>query len=486
MTAEPITHMQAVAALVAAAPPGQADLSEADLEALRAATARLVSVSGGQGLEEMNRFLATFTRGIAVDQDRLRIAHAGRVVVVTGGTGCIGSEVVRQILALGPRRVISISRGLQTAWPRFPGVEYVNLDIRDGQAVLELIRDCAPDIVYHLAAQHDPGLAEREVQRTLSTNVTGTVNIVQACRLVPGVRLACASTGKALRPFTRDIYCASKKITEWVLGEAAAHAGLSVSAVRFTHVVNNSIILRRLQDWTAAGTTIRLHDLEAVFYLQSATEAAQLLMSSVLDAVPGRLAVAAIRDLGWPVSLLDLAVGAVATQPTDSALYWCGIEAGYEKAQYPGLYDPKVSGSLSPLFNGLESHTVQGSSASTDIDVYQSSVAYDIGVARAIDEIGAGAVSGTDAADLRDLVADCGWAMLRCFLARVPRDGLVRHLEVLDGQPIDSFSADDLRIRSMVVGEHTQRAYHPGVATHFEPEAHGPGRRARSGVLSSR
>ncbi len=450
----PTTQAQAVADLLDAAPPGQGKLSDRSVRALRVATARLVDADGSAGREEYARFLAISSRSIAVDQAHLRQVHVGRVVLITGGTGCIGSEVVQQVCGLAPARVISVSRGLQTGWPRYAGVEYVELDIRDCEALAELVRRERPDIVYHLAAQHDPGLAEVEVERTLSTNVGGTINVVEACKLLPTVRLACASTGKALRPFSRDIYCASKKMAEWVLGEAAALTSMRISAVRFTHVVNNSIILQRLQDWTATGETVRLHSLDTMFYLQSAREAAQLLMSSVLDAGPGRLAVGAIRDLGWPVSLLDLSVGMVAAHPTASAIYCCGTEAGYESAPYPGLYDPKVSGLISPLFNALEALSVSGSSSSDDIDVLHSSVRSHPQIRRLIRETVNHATAGATAGTLREQVAHCGWAMLAAFLAQVRPEVISRHVTMLGGKSQAAFSADDLTTQAMV---HKQR-----------------------------
>lgn len=455
MTA-PTTQAQAVAALLDAAPPGQGQLSNRSVRALRAATARLVDADGGAGREEYARFLAISARSIAVDEARLRQVHVGRVVLITGGTGCIGSEVVRQVCGLAPARIISISRGLETSWPRYAGVEYVQLDIRNCEALAELVRRERPDIVYHLAAQHDPGLAEVEVERTLSTNVGGTINVVEACKLLPAVRLACASTGKALRPFSRDIYCASKKMAEWVMGEAAALTSMRISAVRFTHVVNNSIILQRLQDWTAAGETVRLHSLNTMFYLQSAREAAQLLMSSVLGAAPGRLAVGAIRDLGWPVSLLDLSLGMVAAQPTASAIYCCGTEAGYESAPYPGLYDPKVSGLISPLFNALEAFSVWGSSSSDAIDVLHASVRPDPQIRRLIRETVNHATAGATAGMLREQVAQCGWEMLAAFLAQVRPEVISRHVTMLGGKSQAAFSADDLTTRAMVKNQQHQ------------------------------
>lgn len=446
-----------LAAVVAAAPPGLAVLTSGQRRALSHATGSLLERDGAAASAELTRFTHTATRGIAVNDRELRKVHAGRVVLVTGGTGCIGSELIRQLSALEPRRIVSVSRGVETRWARSPKVEYVHLDIRDATSLRRLVRDVQPDIVYHLAAQHDPGLAEIEVSRTLTTNVMGTINVIAACRQVGGLRLACASTGKALRPFTRDIYCASKKMNEWLFARASNEDDLKVSAVRFTHVVDNSIILDRLLSWVALGEPVRLHDLNAMFYMQSAREAAQLLTSSVLDATPAGLALTAIRDLGWPVALLDLALGVLQGGPRSSPLYVCGVEAGYEKAPYPGLYDPAVSGDVSPLFNAIEAGSAQQACSSADVDVYIPQAMVDLQLEQAITDIGTQAAAQLSDAELRNAVVECGWGMLTDFLKGMNSSVLSRHVSILESRPPTAFSSDDRIVRSKVLLEHKHR-----------------------------
>src|SRR5436189_2168974 len=84
-----------------------------------------------------------------------------------------------------------------------------------------------------------------------------------------------ASTGKALRPYSPEVYAASKRAAEWIMSAAAARAGARTrySAARFTHVVNNSLVYQRLLDWSADGV-MRLHGADIFFYAQSALESA--------------------------------------------------------------------------------------------------------------------------------------------------------------------------------------------------------------------
>ena len=253
---------------------------------------------------------------------------------MTGGTGCIGSTLMAQLGRLGPSRLVSVSRGATSAGPRLPGAEYLQADIRDRQRLDETIRAIRPDVVFHVAAQRNPGLAESEVHRTVTTNVLGTRNVLAVAADAGVPQVVCASTGKALRPYSPDVYAASKRAAEWVASTSSA-GDMRISAGRFTHVVDNSIIVQRLHQW-AEGGIVRLHSTEIAFYIQSALESAQLLLIAGLGAVRGAFRVHAITDLGWPVGLLDLAVGVLAAAKSETPIYISGYDRGYEEIPFPG------------------------------------------------------------------------------------------------------------------------------------------------------
>ena len=211
--------------------------------------------------------------------------------------------------------------------------------------------------MFHVAAQRNPGLAEIEVHRTVSTNVLGTRNVLAVAADAGVPQVVCASTGKALRPYSPDVYAASKRAAEWVGSTASSAGDMRCSAARFTHVVDNSIIVQRLHEW-AGGGIVRLHSTEIAFYIQSALESAQLLLIAGLGAARGALRVHAITDLGWPVSLLDLAVGVLAAARSATPIYISGYDRGYEEIPFPGLYDPATAGEVSPLLNAFEAARV--------------------------------------------------------------------------------------------------------------------------------
>ena len=148
--------------------------------------------------------------------------------------------------------------------------------------------------------------------RTVATNVFGTRNVLQAAVRTGTGTVVCASTGKALRPYSPDVYAASKRIGEWILARAAATSETRLAASAL-HARGGQLDHRRpAARLVREGQPIRLHSAEIGFYIQSALESAQLLLCGLIDATPGALRLNALRDLDWPASLLEVALGAVA------------------------------------------------------------------------------------------------------------------------------------------------------------------------------
>jgi hypothetical protein len=189
-----------------------------------------------------------------------------------------------------------------------------------------------------------------------------------------------------------------------------------------------------------------LHGPNISFYLQSAREAAQLLMCAGTDATPGQLRLGAIRDLGWPIELTELALGWLSRCDHKAPIYFSGFEAGYEDIPYPGLYDPRLSGDRSPLLNGFEVASATGSAHSPDVDLCTIEPRTSPGVKALIMALGQQAASGADPGVLRGLLRACGWRMLEDGLESVPTAVLARHLEFVGSIPAARFGKDDLQV----------------------------------------
>ncbi|HUC26835.1 MAG TPA: NAD-dependent epimerase/dehydratase family protein, partial [Streptosporangiaceae bacterium] len=437
---------QIVSAMQEAAPAGRPVLADAAVAELRALT-QVLMIERADAIEELARFHAIRERRIELPESALAGWLRDRTVLVTGGTGCIGSTLMGQIARLGPRWLVSVSRGQTVGWPRHPEADYHHADVACRASLDAVFAAVRPDVVFHLAAQRDPGLAERASHLTISTNVLGTRNVVQACERHGVAELSYASSGKALRPYSREVYTAAKRACEWILAEAAARTEVRITASRFTHVVDNSIVYDKLLGWARSGV-VRLHDWQTLFYAQSALESAELLLTAGLRAQPGGLRVYAIRDLGWPVSLLDLAIGTLLQVGSDSPIYFSGHDPGYERVPFPGLYDPDTAGESSPLLNAFEA-TAAEHDAQLGIDACP--VRFDhsrapAGLLAMVEQICAAAVGPEP---VRAALDKLSWHVLDAALAALPQQVLSR-IELLTAPHEGQLSRDHARMLGMI------------------------------------
>jgi hypothetical protein len=419
-----LTAPEIVALMRQAVPPGRESLDDASLTRLQELTRALLEAKP-DAQQEYARFLAISERALPLPDDELDAWLRGKTVVVVGGTGCIGSKLMQQVEIRCPKRLVSVGRGITDRYPRLPSSHYVQADIRDRQRLTTVLGEVQPDVVFHVAAQRDPGLAEQEVHRTLSTNVLGTENVIKVAAELGVPQVVCASTGKALRPYSPDVYTASKRVAEWLVAAAAGNSSTTTySTARFTHVVDNSIIHGRLLDWCQGGV-IRLHSADIGFYGESALESAQLLLAAGLGARPGELRVHAITDLGWPVTLLDVTLGVLARTGSATPIYVSGYDRGYEPIPFPGLYDPLTAGEVSPLLSAFEAARAEPMPGAM-VDAFPLAVTPGPGLDRRLQELD-GACRGTqDPAVLRPALDELSWALLDATLSAVDQPVLAR------------------------------------------------------------
>lgn len=407
----------------AVAPAGQSGLDQAVLQRLGELTQGLIAVKEGAA-EEHARFLGIGQRGLCLPEAQMSAWLSGASVLVTGGTGCIGSTLMAQVAARGPDRLVSVSRGITDGWPTQASAEYRQADVRDRAALEALIREVQPDVIFHVAAQREPARAEVEVHRTVSTNVLGTRNVLEAAEAAGVRQVVCASTGKALRPYSPDIYTASKRVAEWVSSSVAGRGDMLISAGRFTHVLDNSVIYRRLLGWAEDGV-IRLHSPNIAFYVQSALESAQLLLLAGLGAQRGEFRVHAITDLGWPVTLLDVTLGVLARTGSATPIYVSGYDRGYEPIPFPGLYDPLTAGEVSPLLSAFEAATAEPMPGGM-VDAFPLAVTPGPELDRRLQELDEACRSTEDPAVLRPALDQLSWALLDATLSAVDQPVLAR------------------------------------------------------------
>jgi NADP-dependent 3-hydroxy acid dehydrogenase YdfG len=389
---------------------------------------------------EYARFLGVKRRGLCLPESELAERLGGSSVLVTGGTGCIGSMLMAQLAQRRPSRLVSVSSDVSTSWTVQASAEYLVGDVRDRARMDEIIAQVRPDVIFHVAAQRSPALAEAEVHRTVSTNVLGARTVLAAAAAAGVPQVVCASTGKALRPYSPEMYTASKRAAEWTASVAAASGDLLVSAARFTHVVDNSIVYERLLDWAAAdggsdlstgeAPVVRLHGESVAFYVQSALESAQLLLLAYLGARPREFRVHAITDLGWPVSLIDVALGVLASKRSRTPVYISGYDPGYEEVPFPGLYDPATAGDVSPLMNAFETAAMVHSPCPM-VDAFKLEMAQDTVSVKLLDVLDEVCGQTQDPAEVRSSLDELSWSLLNATLGAVPRTALDRSAKLI-------------------------------------------------------
>jgi hypothetical protein len=413
------TVSEILRAMTATAPPDQTRLDQSQMNELERLTRLLVE--SRSGVFEAHRFRQAQARVLEMPASQASLRR--RTVLVTGGTGCIGSELLHRLVARPRDRIVSVSRGLTAPREDVPRVEYRTLDISHAAAVSRMFEAIRPDVVYHLAAVRDPALAEIEVERTIATNILGTANVIAAAKSVGTKKLVYASTGKAVRFYTGDVYAATKKIGERLV----ANSGLPLrSFVRYTHVVDNSLIMQKLATWCSGGV-VRLHDPGIAFHTQSALESAQSLVVA-----ERRSGLYTIRDLGWPIALLDLALDVMRESGHVTPIYFCGYERGYEAKSYPGLYDPASGGQTGPLINALEAYSATTALGDQLNFVPASETAYGAWEP-AVEALRAYCATGASAQLLRERLNEISWELLANLMSHTAPVKLARMLR-LSGQ----------------------------------------------------
>jgi FlaA1/EpsC-like NDP-sugar epimerase len=245
---------------------------------------------------------------------------AGKVVLVTGAGGSIGSELCRQILAERPSRLLLLDHnefGLYSIHQELQGLLDMQLLAVDLVPLLgsvgniERLRDIckshAPHTVYHAAAYKHVPLVESNPAQGIANNVFGTFNLAQVAMEQGVASFVLISTDKAVRP--TNVMGASKRMAELVLQAMAATQTAPVvtcfSMVRFGNVLGSSgSVVPLFRQQLAAGGPLTVTHAEVTRYFMTIPEAAQLVLQAGAMATGGEVFV---LDMGEPVKIMDLA-----------------------------------------------------------------------------------------------------------------------------------------------------------------------------------
>jgi NADP-dependent 3-hydroxy acid dehydrogenase YdfG len=326
------------------------------LAKLTALTTDLIRAYQSEGKLREHPFTEAAARRIYLYEEQISTQIRDRTVVVTGGEGCVGQTLMEPLLALGAKRVVSIDRAQlpdTNLIQNSDKITYYCADVRDRDAMARVFEIERPEVVFHLAAQRSPSLAEIRIRDTITSNIIGTINIIALCEQYRVEKCIFSSTGKASRYYTADVYAASKKICEWLFAKATKTGETIYAAVRFTHILENSLIETKI-DSSIENGLVNLHKPDIDLLPQNVSEANHLLLNGLVEAIPGRLKLLVVRDLGWPIDLLELPLLKIMQSGKKVPLYFNGLQAGYDEPFFHGQFDPSLGTEVNPLVNALE------------------------------------------------------------------------------------------------------------------------------------
>jgi FlaA1/EpsC-like NDP-sugar epimerase len=263
---------------------------------------------------------------VPLDREGMARLIQGRSVIVTGAGGTIGSELARQVAALGPERLILVDNGEYALWlidlelaERHPHVRRVSLlaDIRDKGRIRDVFEQFRPELVFHAAALKHVPMVEANPLEGLVTNVAGTRHVADAARSTGARAMVLISTDKAVNP--TSLMGATKRLAEMycqALDIAARHngRGMRCITVRFGNVLGSTgSVVPLFQRQLEQGGPLTVTHPDMQRYFMTVREAVGLvLQASVVgtgDATmpSGEDGGIFVLDMGKPVKIVDLA-----------------------------------------------------------------------------------------------------------------------------------------------------------------------------------
>jgi len=350
-------------------PPGSPEPQDPKvLATLQSLTAALIQAYMAEGQLQADPFADARNRMVHLYEAEVRSKLQAKVVLVTGGEGCVGSHLVKKLVELGVRRVVSVDKArcsdpseVKLIGNQNGSITLYAADVRDYNALKQIFDVEKPDIVFHLAAQRLPWLAEIQIRETVSTSILGTQNIIQLCEMYGVQQCIFSSTGKAARYFTTEVYAASKKISEWQFAQAAQKGNVTYGMVRFTHMLENSSVCQQIDNKIQQGKIVNVHAPHRYVTAQNISEASHLLLNALVLCQTGKLKFLTVRNLDWPTETLEVALYKLVQSGKDIPIYFQGLIPGYEEPCFLGQFDWSNPTEINLLTNALEPRFIEAS-----------------------------------------------------------------------------------------------------------------------------
>lgn len=249
---------------------------------------------------------------VVVDNDQIHSFLEGKVVMVTGGGGSIGSELCRQIARENPKQLLIFDIYENNAYQiqqelkrKYKNLRFETLigSVRNTNRLSDIFQKYHPDIIYHAAAHKHVPLMEESPNEAIKNNVIGTYKLAKAAAEYGVKRFVMISTDKAVNP--TNIMGASKRLCEMVIQMMNRRTNTDFVAVRFGNVLgSNGSVIPLFQKQIAEGGPVTVTDPRIIRYFMTIPEAVALVLQAGLYAKGGEIFV---LDMGDPVKIDDMA-----------------------------------------------------------------------------------------------------------------------------------------------------------------------------------
>ena len=257
-----------------------------------------------------------FRDTINIDNPNVIETFKERTVLVTGGAGSIGSEIVNQISKFNPHRIVivdqaetplnSIQLKMAAAFPQIT-CEYELVDVTNSNEIQSVFEKYKPEIVFHAAAYKHVPVLENNFMQAIKVNVFGTKNVLDAALKFGSKRFVFVSTDKAVNP--TNIMGASKRLAEILVQSAyykqKSAEKLQIIITRFGNVLgSNGSVVNLFEEQIKNGGPITVTHPEINRFFMTIPEACKLVLEAGTMGAGGEIFV---FDMGKPIFIRELA-----------------------------------------------------------------------------------------------------------------------------------------------------------------------------------
>lgn len=250
---------------------------------------------------------------VQLNKTKIAAQLEGKVILVSGAGGSIGSEICRQIAKFSPETLILLGHGensiylidkeLNNLYGRTINIIPVIADIQDRERIFDVMEKYKPDNVFHAAAHKHVPLMEYNPFEAVKNNIYGTKNMSEAAKAAGVKCFVMISTDKAVRP--TNVMGSTKRIAEMLVTSLNEPGKTKFAAVRFGNVLGSrGSVIPVFKEQIERGGPVTVTDFRMIRYFMTIPEASRLVLQAGVLAKGGEVF---ILDMGEPVKIVDLA-----------------------------------------------------------------------------------------------------------------------------------------------------------------------------------